>query len=99
MRITLAIALLAGVYAVAVLNAQTTTTLEGVYACGVILWEMLTGREAFPAPTHGDGHQRTIQVMTRKQGHPPLDPGEAFPEALRDLVIGLCASAANFARR
>lgn len=57
-----------------------------VYACGVVFWEMLTARVAFPGSPHVDPRQVAIQIMTIKQNHPPLDPGESFTPEVRELV-------------
>lgn len=56
-----------------------------VYACGVVTWEMLTARVAFPGSPLVDPRQVAIQIMTVKQNHPPLDPGEGFTEPVREL--------------
>lgn len=57
-----------------------------IYACGVMFWEMLTGKAAFPSSGNVDPQQQAVQIMTRKQNHLPLDPGAQFPEVLRSLV-------------
>jgi hypothetical protein len=57
-----------------------------VYALGLVLHETLTGTrpfrvEAAIAPAAAAG-----LIAARKLESPPLDPGERFPEALRDIV-------------
>jgi hypothetical protein len=62
-----------------------------LYAIGVVLWEMLTGAVAFPVPGDGDARQQAFQVVLKKQGHPPLDPGPTFPDPVRALIRDLTA--------
>lgn len=57
-----------------------------IYAAGVVIWEMLTARVAFPGSQHVDARQVAIQIMALKQNHPPLDPGPSYQEELRQLV-------------
>jgi serine/threonine protein kinase len=57
-----------------------------VYASGVVLWEMLTSRVAFPGQPNVDPRQQAFVIMTQKQGHAPLDPGEGFDEGLRATI-------------
>lgn len=57
-----------------------------VYAMGVVMWEMLTGQVAFPVSGHGSARQQAMQVILAKQTAPPLDPGPAFHEPLRQLI-------------
>lgn len=59
------------------------------YALGVVFFEMLTGRLAFPASGQGSARQQAMQVIVGKQGHRPLDPGTAFPEPVRSLIGAL----------
>lgn len=60
-----------------------------LYAAGVVFWEMLTGRVAFPVSGEGSARQQAFQVVLRKQNHEPLDPGPQFPQALRDIIADL----------
>ena len=57
-----------------------------LYALGVVVYEMLTGKVAFPVSGQGSARQQAMQVIVAKQNHPPLDPGDAFHEPLRQLV-------------
>lgn len=59
------------------------------YAIGVVLFEMLTGRFAFPVSGQGSARQQAMQVIVGKQGHRPLDPGPTFPDPVRGLVADL----------
>lgn len=60
-----------------------------LYAVGVILWEMLLGKHAFPTSGTGSARQQAMQVIVSKQGHPSLDPGPAYPDDLRAIVAYL----------
>jgi tRNA A-37 threonylcarbamoyl transferase component Bud32 len=57
-----------------------------VYAAGVVFYETLTGRVAFPSSGVGNARQQAAQVIFSKQGHAPLDPGEGVPEAVRAVI-------------
>lgn len=61
-------------------------SLWDMYALGVVIWEMCTGAVAFPVPDGGSVRQQVMNVMVKKQGHAPLDPGPDFPQGFRDLV-------------
>ncbi len=63
-----------------------------LYALGVVLLEMLTGEERFPA-REGDASAMAyaVRVMAEKSGIEALDPGPEFPEPVRALVRGLTA--------
>lgn len=63
-----------------------------IYALGVCLFEAITGRIAFPVPSHGSPSQRFFQVITAKQNHAPLDPGPGFSPSLRRLIQGMTHS-------
>jgi serine/threonine protein kinase len=66
-----------------------------VYSMGVVAWEILTGDVAFPVSGQGNPRQQAMQVMLQKQNHPPLDPGDGFPEALRALIRDMTAARAD----
>ncbi len=57
-----------------------------LYALGVVFYEMLTGGMAFPVSGDGSARQQAMKVIVAKQGHPALDPGEAFSGGVRQLV-------------
>jgi hypothetical protein len=57
-----------------------------VYAIGVVAYELLTGKLAFPASGQGSARQQAMQIIVGKQNHPPLDPGDDFPAGLRELI-------------
>ena len=63
-----------------------------LYALGVCIYEALTGKTAFGVPSGGMSTQRFYQVLTAKQGHPPLDPGPDVPFGLRELVRDMTRS-------
>jgi serine/threonine protein kinase len=63
-----------------------------VYSAGVVFWEMLTARVAFPGSANIDPRQVAIHIMTRKQGHAPLDPGPSYLDDLRALCRDMTQS-------
>lgn len=64
-----------------------------IYSLGVVFYEMLTGRFAFPVGGVGTSRQQALQLMIAKQAHPPLDPGPTLPVDLRRLVRAMTRSA------
>lgn len=68
-----------------------------IYSLGVVFYEMLTGGVAFPVSGVGSARQQAAQVIFGKQNHRELDPGPAFPDALRRLVVA--ASHSDVERR
>jgi serine/threonine protein kinase len=64
-----------------------------LYAVGVIIYEMLTGGTPFVADEGASPRQAAVQIMAQKQQLEHLDPGPAYPEALRSLVRDLTAKA------
>ncbi len=58
------------------------------YALGVVLYELLTGANAFPTPTTGSPMQQFLATLAAKQGRGPLDP-VGVPEPLRAVVRAL----------
>ncbi len=63
-----------------------------IYAMGVVFYELLTGTVAFPVSGQGSARQQAMQVIVGKQNHPPLDPGAAFSQAVRQLVRDMTAA-------
>ena len=57
-----------------------------VYACGLVLYEALTGVRTFPVDPELTPPAAVAAVGVRKLKQPALDPGEAFPDRLRDLL-------------
>jgi serine/threonine protein kinase len=60
-----------------------------LYALGVMLDEMLTGRERFPAHADMPAMAHAVKVMAEKATIEHLDPGPEIPKALRGLVCEL----------
>lgn len=62
-----------------------------LYAYGLILYEMLSGKTPFVADDGATSRQAAVQIMARKQQLPCLDPGRSVPSPLRQLVRDLTA--------
>ena len=60
-----------------------------VYGLGVVAFECLTGLQAFPVDNSTSARQQLLKLALSKQDHQPLDPGPAFEDALRSLVMGM----------
>ncbi|MEY3210872.1 MAG: hypothetical protein RIT28_1353 [Pseudomonadota bacterium] len=63
-----------------------------LYALGVVFYELVAGRMAFPMASGGSHRQQAMRLMMQKQSHPPLDPGEGYPEGVRALIRDLTTS-------
>lgn len=61
--------------------------LGDIYALGVTFWEALSGRMAFPEETELSAGQQMVRMMRMKMESEALDPGPAFPDPLRRLVM------------
>jgi serine/threonine protein kinase len=57
-----------------------------IYASGVVFWELLTSRVAFPGSPNVDPRQQAVQIMSIKQNHAPLDPGSSYRDDVRALI-------------
>ncbi len=57
-----------------------------LYATGVVVFELLTGKRAFPTSGQGPPRKQALQVMVAKQEAAALDPGPQFPDQLRALI-------------
>ena len=58
-----------------------------VYAFGCLMYEVLTGRAAFPAAAWGEQADQAIRMLDWKTRSEPLDPGEDVPDWLRSMVV------------
>lgn len=61
-----------------------------LFALGVILFEMLTGRRAYPFDAAAPLIERLVAIRTTQQ-QGPLDPGPPVPQRLREVVRGATA--------
>ena len=57
-----------------------------IYALGVVFYEMLLGKLAFPVSGQGTVRQQAMQVIIGKQNAEPLDPGDDFHKEIRHLI-------------
>ncbi len=60
-----------------------------LYAIGVTLFEVLTGKSAFPVDKGLPGARRRSSIILQKRERTCLDLGEAFPEDMRQLIKDL----------
>ncbi|NCG18221.1 MAG: protein kinase [Rhodobacterales bacterium] len=67
-------------------SAATDAVKWDVYALGVMFWELLVGRAAFPMHANEDPLAAALRVVAAKRSHPPLDPGAGMPLYLRALI-------------
>ncbi len=57
-----------------------------IYALGLVLFESLTGTEAYPDDGGLTPDQNTVKTMGSKLAAESFDPGDAFPDQIRELV-------------
>ncbi len=61
--------------------------LADIYALGLVLWESLSGRMAFPEESDSSAGQQMVRMMRMKMESEAFDPGPGFPDPLRRLVM------------
>ncbi len=56
-----------------------------IYACAIVLWEMLTGRQLFPSS--GRSHQEALDAVRNPTAKPPSTLVPGIPEGLDTIVL------------
>lgn len=59
--------------------------LADVYAFGLVVYETLSRQRAFPGFQQASRND-LVRLVQEKLDHPPFDPGEGVPQALRGLI-------------
>ncbi len=67
-------------------GSKPDPALSDIYATGLLLFEMLTGRRAYPENPDLSAGQRMAQIMAAKLAGGVVDPGRSTPNALRQLI-------------
>ncbi len=57
-----------------------------VYALGSVMYELFVGKPAFPAAAWGERADQAARMLEWKSRSEALDPGDEFPDWLRNLV-------------
>lgn len=56
-----------------------------IYACAIVLWELLTGRQLFPSG--GRSHQEALAAVRTPKVRPPSELVPGIPPGLDDVVL------------
>jgi serine/threonine protein kinase len=70
-----------------VFSGKTPDHRADIYALGLMLWEALTGEEAYPDVDASTPQQAVAAVIGQKLQAKPHDPGTSCPPEVRQLVL------------
>jgi serine/threonine-protein kinase len=56
-----------------------------IYACAIVLWELLTGRQLFPSG--GRSHTEALDAVRNPKAQPPSSLVPGIPEGLDEIVL------------